>query len=171
MKRASIDIGTNSILLLVVEGEGDKLRPIHQEIREPRLGRGLWESGSISSDSITEIKKALRELATAAKCYGAERIIAFGTEVFRSASNGVSAAKELSEYCGLDIRIRSRGHIVENDGFVIFSRCVGHGRKVPDQACLGWIVVISGDMKECIHIGFGQNASGEEEGFVCGIGA
>jgi len=105
MIRASIDIGTNSVLLLVIEDRGGEIFPVRQEIREPRLGRGLWESGRISADSITSTKKALRELAVVARDCAAERIIAFGTEVFRGSNNGVDVARELGENCGLDIRI------------------------------------------------------------------
>ena len=39
-----IDVGTNSIKLLVAEIEGSGLRPIHEESKQTRLGKGFYET-------------------------------------------------------------------------------------------------------------------------------
>ena len=96
-KIAALDIGTNSLLLLVAEtGEGEPVRII-EEIREPRLGASFNENGNISESAVERAKSALKELVRIARDAGAEEFAAFGTRIFRSAANGRDVAERLSE--------------------------------------------------------------------------
>ena len=42
VRRAVIDIGTNSIKLLVAEVEGPQVQPIVEQSRQTRLGSGFY---------------------------------------------------------------------------------------------------------------------------------
>lgn len=58
---AAIDIGTNTVLLLVAEKNGDLLEPVLEEQRIPRLGKGVDASGNLSDSSIGKVLNALKE--------------------------------------------------------------------------------------------------------------
>lgn len=103
--KASIDIGTNSILILVAKIiDGDAL-PIYHGLAEPRLGRGLTTSGNITHDALMASIEAARKFHSKATELGAQDIILYGTEVFRRASNGKDCATKISEAVGAEMRI------------------------------------------------------------------
>jgi len=74
-------------------------------IREPRLGEGISKTGSISKNALSRTVAAILELNKIAERKGAERIIGFGTEVFRRADNGESVAREIGRVIGSKISI------------------------------------------------------------------
>ncbi|RNC85288.1 MAG: Ppx/GppA family phosphatase [Balneola sp.] len=59
--KAAIDIGTNTVLLLVAILDGNRIKVIREEQRIPRLGKGVDESGVLHQDSINRVLKVLRE--------------------------------------------------------------------------------------------------------------
>jgi len=61
MVYASIDIGTNTVLLLVARCRDGMIDVIHEEQRIPRLGRGVDRSGNLHSDSMSRVLDALGE--------------------------------------------------------------------------------------------------------------
>ncbi len=58
---AAIDIGTNTVLLLVAEVHNNILQPLHEEQRIPRLGKGVDASGNLDHDSMERVFNALKE--------------------------------------------------------------------------------------------------------------
>jgi exopolyphosphatase/guanosine-5'-triphosphate,3'-diphosphate pyrophosphatase len=44
IRRAVIDVGTNSIKLLVADVAGRDVQPVHEESRQTRLGQGFYET-------------------------------------------------------------------------------------------------------------------------------
>ncbi|NBC64116.1 MAG: Ppx/GppA family phosphatase, partial [Bacteroidetes bacterium] len=58
---ASIDIGTNTALLLVAELKDGKLKPIVEMQRIPRLGRGVDKSRNLSPESMKRVVENLLE--------------------------------------------------------------------------------------------------------------
>src|SRR5437588_8581117 len=102
---AAIDVGTNSVLLLVAEvnGRGD-LRPLLERSRITRLGENVAQSGLLSSAAVTRTLKALTEFVGLARETRPECAAIIGTAVLREARNA-------DEFCGL---VRSRcGLMVE----------------------------------------------------------
>lgn len=61
MIRSSIDIGTNTVLLLVAERTGGELKVMYEEQRTPRLGKGVDSKHNLHPDSIGRVLKALKE--------------------------------------------------------------------------------------------------------------
>jgi exopolyphosphatase/guanosine-5'-triphosphate,3'-diphosphate pyrophosphatase len=103
--KASIDIGTNSILVLAAEIIDGRLIPIYQDLAEPRLGKNLTQAGIISKKALLSAIEAIREFHSKAIELGAEEIILYGTEVFRSASNGEECANKIGQAVGEKMRI------------------------------------------------------------------
>ena len=52
IRRAVIDVGTNSIKLLVADVSGRDVSPVHEESRQTRLGQGFYESHRLQPESI-----------------------------------------------------------------------------------------------------------------------
>ena len=96
---ASIDIGTNTVLLLIAEVNLDNLNitPIKEETRMPRIGQGTKKNAFISSEKIELLYKILEEFDKIIKDYKCERIILTGTNAFRIANNTSSIAKEIMQ--------------------------------------------------------------------------
>jgi exopolyphosphatase / guanosine-5'-triphosphate,3'-diphosphate pyrophosphatase len=88
---AAVDIGTNSIRLLVadVEGEGRAavVTPIDRRMRITRLGQGVDERRSLAPEAIERTVVVLREYGTVIAELGATKVRATATSAARDATN------------------------------------------------------------------------------------
>ena len=105
MTLAAIDIGTNSIKLLVGRVEGRTVTPILHRAVNTRLGEGLHASGSISPEAATRSIAALKELRRLAAERGADRLAAIGTLVLRSAANAREFVDRCRTEADLEVRV------------------------------------------------------------------
>jgi exopolyphosphatase/guanosine-5'-triphosphate,3'-diphosphate pyrophosphatase len=86
--RASLDIGTNSVKLLVLGvDQAGGFKVLADEAVVTGLGRGVAGSGRLSEEGIEETMRALRTLVTRARALGAMGIRAAGTAALRDAVN------------------------------------------------------------------------------------
>ena len=87
MKVATIDVGTNTTLLLVADATSTSAVHVLQNRAEiTRLGRGIGNDGRLGDEGIARTLDVLREYAAAAANHGAA-IRAIGTEALRRAPN------------------------------------------------------------------------------------
>lgn len=95
---ATIDVGTNTTLLLVAEGTTPAdVRVLEDRAEITRLGRGIGTDGRLGADGIARTLAALHQYEAVARQHGAE-VIAVGTEALRRAPNAnafVQAAAEI----------------------------------------------------------------------------
>src|SRR5690349_16471347 len=100
---ATIDVGTNTVLLLVVEraGAGAELRPVVERAEITRLGRGVDRSGRLDPAAIDETVRVLARFAGEARALGAERIACVATSAARDASNGAAFFERARAEAGL----------------------------------------------------------------------
>ncbi len=108
MRVASLDIGTNSIILTLAEI--DSRGAIEAEatfIEEPRLGEGLARTGEISTEALTRAISVLMRFVETAREFRSQIVIAFGTEVFRRAENGREAISRIALQTGVEVKILS----------------------------------------------------------------
>ncbi len=103
---AAIDVGTNSIRLIVAEafGEGN-YRVLDDEREIARLGKGLGEGGALSPDAVERAVLVIDHMRKIAEGYGVERIRVVGTAAVREASNGEEFRRLLRERTGLSLEI------------------------------------------------------------------
>src|ERR1017187_5160482 len=87
IRRAVIDVGTNSIKLLVADVCGDEVRPVHEESRQTRLGKGFYESNRLQPEAIARTAEAVWEFADAARGKDAASIRVIATSAARDAVN------------------------------------------------------------------------------------
>jgi exopolyphosphatase/guanosine-5'-triphosphate,3'-diphosphate pyrophosphatase len=104
---ASIDIGTNTVILLIAEVQGNKIIPLYNEQLIPRIGKGLSPGKSIAPEKKNELMGILAEYKKKIDKFNCKRIIAAATNAFRIAANGNQIAKEIKERLNIDIKIVS----------------------------------------------------------------
>lgn len=104
--QAAIDIGSNSVLLLVAEDDG---RVVHDEARVVGLGRGLGERGVFRPDRMEATTAALRAYAAIASTHGVapERVRAVATSASRRALNATTYFAQVRAATGLRVEVVS----------------------------------------------------------------
>lgn len=85
---ATIDVGTNTVLLLVAERRGAGLAPVLERADITRLGRGVDATGRLEPAAIRETVAVIAGYARAARELGAPVIACVATSAARDAANG-----------------------------------------------------------------------------------
>jgi exopolyphosphatase/guanosine-5'-triphosphate,3'-diphosphate pyrophosphatase len=103
---AVVDIGTNTLLLLVAEPDGlGGLRSVHDDCRFGRLGQGLDRSGALAPEAVERSLEIARAYRAEMDRLGVERVVAVGTQALREASNAAAFVAPASEILGTDIEV------------------------------------------------------------------
>jgi exopolyphosphatase/guanosine-5'-triphosphate,3'-diphosphate pyrophosphatase len=84
---AAVDVGTNSVRLLVADASGAELVPVERRMRITRLGQGVGTSGRLHPDALGRTLDVLREYRQVIEELGAERVRATATSAARDAAN------------------------------------------------------------------------------------
>ena len=100
---ATIDLGSNSCVLLVLERTEDRIVRVTSELALTRLGQGLDASGALSQEAMDRSLEALREFAAKAQELGASSIYAVGTAALREATNQEDMIKAAHDF-GINLR-------------------------------------------------------------------
>ncbi len=104
---AAIDVGTNSIHMIVVEQQRRGYRVIDKEKDMVQLGRGSLEGRPLTEDAIERGVEALKRMAGIAERWQVTEVVAVATSAIREAPNGrrfINAAQKAS---GIKIRVIS----------------------------------------------------------------
>ena len=104
---AIVDIGSNSIRLLVYDQLGRAPMPRFNEKSLARLAEGLPETGAIAADHFRRAVEAVRRFRAIADAMGVSKIDAVATDAMRRASNGFKLAQAIEAESGLKVRILS----------------------------------------------------------------
>ena len=109
MNIASIDIGSNTVLLLIAEvkNEGDNFSTIKNWYRAPRLGKGIDFDGKISEESLNKFYSVLQEYSEEIINHNCGYVIAKATAAMRRARNKDEIKEYVKNNYGIDIEIIS----------------------------------------------------------------
>lgn len=102
---AIVDIGSNSVRLVVYDQLGRAPLPRYVEKLLCRLGDGVAETGRISEEGFRRTIEAMRRFQAIAGAMQVARIDVTATEAVRRAANGAELAAAIRDASGLDVRI------------------------------------------------------------------
>jgi exopolyphosphatase/guanosine-5'-triphosphate,3'-diphosphate pyrophosphatase len=108
-RRAVIDIGTNSVKLLVADVDGFTLSPIVEESEQTRLGAGFYESRELQNDAIRRTAESVKHFADKAASLGALPPRVFATSAARDAKNAGQLINAVFDSSKLLVEILSGG--------------------------------------------------------------
>ncbi len=105
---ATIDIGTNSVLLLVAERlASGAFHPVEELAEITRLGRGVDRARRLSPEGMEETLRAVEAFAARARALGAQGVIASATSAARDAENGAEFLALVRQRAGVDVEVIS----------------------------------------------------------------
>lgn len=104
MQIAAIDIGTNTINLLVASPEAGGLKTIHSSKIGAKLGKGGISNGIISPEAISRGVDAIARHLKTLELFPVDKTFAFATSAVRNASNGTDFTNEIWNRFGLDVK-------------------------------------------------------------------
>lgn len=107
MRIATIDIGTNTAQLLVVEVDNTTLHRVHAAERFVRLGEGVDGKGRIRTAALDRLLSTLQEHVQTAGEHDVDHIVAAGTSALRDARNRQAVLDAVQNEVGLAIDLLS----------------------------------------------------------------
>jgi exopolyphosphatase/guanosine-5'-triphosphate,3'-diphosphate pyrophosphatase len=108
MRIAALDVGSNSLHLLVVEASPDgTFRPLCQEKEMLRLGDVVSRTGRVTAVAFERLLEAVRRFAALAEANRADEIVARATAALRDADNGAAVVDRLAELTGVQVDVIS----------------------------------------------------------------
>jgi len=102
---AAIDVGTNTVLLLVAEERGGALVAVRERAEITRLGQGVDATGRLDPAAIARTVAVLADYAREARALGAAEIACVATSAARDASNGAEFFQAAKAAAGLEPEI------------------------------------------------------------------
>jgi exopolyphosphatase / guanosine-5'-triphosphate,3'-diphosphate pyrophosphatase len=107
MRRACIDIGSNTTRLLVAECDGERLIEVHQERAFTHLRRGLHDDGAIGPEKLTELADVVSRQLRIARELGSREVHVVGTAAIRQARNRPEVCDAIRQNCAAELEVLS----------------------------------------------------------------
>lgn len=108
MKLAAIDIGSNSIKLVVVDAaSSDSFAVLARDKETVRLGHETLREGFISPAAVERAAECIKRFRSIAEARGAERVLAIATASVRAASNAAEFIDEVEQRTGVRVEVLS----------------------------------------------------------------
>lgn len=102
---AGIDIGTNTLRLLVAETGRDSFQVLCEDRKITRLGQELDRGGMLTREAMDRSLKALESFSRDIRHHAALQTAVIGTSALRIAKNAASFISDVKEKTGLEIRV------------------------------------------------------------------
>ena len=102
---AVVDVGSNSLRLVVFERLGASLLPLLNEKVMCALGRGIGRTGRLNPEGIDLAFANLQRFVALARARGVDHLAIIATAAVREASDGRAFAAEAERRCGVPVRI------------------------------------------------------------------
>ncbi|HYN20736.1 MAG TPA: hypothetical protein VE078_07240, partial [Thermoanaerobaculia bacterium] len=158
---AAIDIGSNSIHMIVVAPEaGGGYRVLGREREMVRLGKSAHGRGALSESAMRDGLETIVKMTTLAHLKGAERVVAVATSAVREAANGDDFLARVKAQTGLDVQLLTG---VE-EGRLIYRAVrevvdLGHGPAAVIDVGGGsteWISTLAGEIERVVSLNLGS---------------
>ena len=151
MRVASLDVGSNSVLMLVAEKRRDgSWERVEDHAEVTRISQGLDQSGVLSEEAIARTEAVLLRFAARARALQADAFYATGTAPFRRSSNGLETAERLSRALGFPLDVVSG----EEEAALTLDATLASFPEIQRN----WLVDIGGASTEVIFCDGGQRS-------------
>jgi exopolyphosphatase/guanosine-5'-triphosphate,3'-diphosphate pyrophosphatase len=156
MRVATIDIGTNTVLLLVAEARGDELVAIDEQATITRLGQGVDRTRTLAPDAIARTNACLDAYAARLRdpeVGPVDRIAVVGTSAMRDAHGGAEVAEHVRRVLGVEARV-IKG---EEEAELTFVGALGGLRDLPASVVVfdiggGSTEIVHGNAERQVHV-------------------
>jgi len=105
--RAAIDIGSNTIHIVVARSTPDDLDIVEDKVELVRIGESVTATGEISPQKRDDAIATLRQYKELAEQHDAEQILVVATEAIRQASNSTEFLEDVARETGLHVLLIS----------------------------------------------------------------
>src|SRR5690349_15253360 len=102
-----IDVGSNSVRLVVYDVRGRAMQPRFNEKVLAALGKNLADTGKLNKDGIEPTLNALARFASITRAQKVDSLYAFATAAVREASDGKEFVDKVKKDTGIPLRILS----------------------------------------------------------------
>jgi exopolyphosphatase/guanosine-5'-triphosphate,3'-diphosphate pyrophosphatase len=106
-RRAVIDVGTNSVKLLVADVAGALITPVCEESNQTRLGAGFYATRHLQSTAVAKSAAAVAAYSARAAQLGASSVRVIGTSAARDALNAGELISAIRATSGLQMEVLS----------------------------------------------------------------
>jgi exopolyphosphatase/guanosine-5'-triphosphate,3'-diphosphate pyrophosphatase len=152
-KLAVLDIGTNSIHMVLAEVEPDFSYKILDRFKDmTRLGDGAFKSRRLTEAAMARALEVIRSLATLARNKGYDRIKAIATSAVRETKNGGEFIETIARQTKLRVRV-----VTGQEEARLIYLGVRHSMDLSDQPSLivdvggGSVELIAGNRQQMMH--------------------
>jgi exopolyphosphatase / guanosine-5'-triphosphate,3'-diphosphate pyrophosphatase len=104
---AAIDIGSNTIHIVVARCQPDNLDIVEDQVELVRIGESVTATGAISTEKRDAALAVLRQYRTLAEQHSVRKIFTVATEAIRKASNSHEFLEDIKRETGLEVRLIS----------------------------------------------------------------
>ena len=147
MRKAVIDIGTNTLLLLIVDA---RMQPVVDLCRFGRLGKGLDGSGKLAPEAIAKSLEICREYRRVMDEQGVAQLSVIGTQALREATNAAEFVSPAEQILGASIEIIAGQREADLAATAV-------ARTLPELADARYVVVdVGGGSTELISVDCGR---------------
>lgn len=144
--RAGIDIGTNTILLLVAEVEnGEVTHVLEDNVRVVRLGQGVDQNRAFHPEALERARACFRDYSERLKKYPGIDVRAVATSGSRDARNSPEFFEEVRAKYGIPVRVISG----EEEALLSFKGALPDGIKDPHSIA---VLDIGGGSTEAVGL-------------------
>ena len=155
---AVLDIGSNSVRLVVYEHHARTLTPLFNEKAACALGRGVASSGKIAETNMQLALKAIARFGLVTKLMGVQKVHILATSAVREASNGASFMAEV------EVLMEAKGHVLSGEEEAHYA-AKGIVSGMPDF--VGLVGDLGGGSLEFASVEKGKDTTGET--FALGV--
>jgi exopolyphosphatase / guanosine-5'-triphosphate,3'-diphosphate pyrophosphatase len=107
VRRAVIDVGTNSVKLLVADVHGHDVLPVVEDSLQTRLGKNFYDTHRLQSDTIAHTASAVADFARIAREKNSHSVRAIATSAARDAVNAQDLVSAIENAAALKLEIIS----------------------------------------------------------------
>ncbi len=104
---AAIDIGTNSVRLLIARLHNRQLKPELRTLRMCRLGEGMTRGEGLQPQAVARTLQALQEFSGLLHLHGVHHVRAVATSAAREAPNAALFVEQVRAQTGLSVDVIS----------------------------------------------------------------